>query len=79
MLITIKNVNETISQRSAKPRVQACIADELLFKRSLTGSEIIGTFTTKNKSEKAAKMTLLKVSEIANSEPEKWCDLLHNF
>ena len=39
---------------------------ELQFKGGLSGSEIIGTFTTKNEAEKVAKMALLKVGAITN-------------
>ncbi len=38
---------------------------ELQFKGGLSGSEIIGKFTTKNEAEKAAKMALLKVGAIS--------------
>lgn len=37
---------------------------ELQFKGGLSGSEIIGTFTTKNEAEKVAKMALLKAGAI---------------
>jgi len=37
---------------------------ELQFKGGLSGSEIIGTFTTKSEAEKIAKMALLKVGAI---------------
>jgi len=37
---------------------------ELQFKGGLYGSEIIGTFTTKNEAEKVAKMALLKAGAI---------------
>ena len=37
---------------------------ELQFKGGLSGSEIIGTFTTKTEAEKAAKMALLKAGAI---------------
>jgi hypothetical protein len=37
---------------------------ELVFKGGLSGSEIIGTFTTKNEAEKVAKMALLKAGAI---------------
>lgn len=37
---------------------------ELQLKGGLTGSEIIGTFTTKSEAEKVAKMAVLKVGAI---------------
>ncbi len=37
---------------------------ELQYKGGLSGSEIIGTFTTKNEAEKVAKMALLKAGAI---------------
>jgi hypothetical protein len=37
---------------------------ELQFKGGLSGSEIIGIFTTKNEAEKVAKMSLLKAGAI---------------
>ena len=37
---------------------------ELQFKWGLSGSEIIGTFITKNEAEKVAKMALLKAGAI---------------
>ena len=38
---------------------------ELQFKGGFSGSEIIGTFTTKTEAEKVAKMALLKAGAIA--------------
>jgi len=37
---------------------------ELQYKGGLSGSEIIGTFTTKTEAEKVAKMALLKAGAI---------------
>ncbi len=37
---------------------------ELQFKGGLSGSEIIGTFITKNEAEKVAKMALIKAGAI---------------
>ena len=57
-----------------KPTIRSTLVDilfsadmkrmELQFKGGLSGSEIIGTFTTKNEAEKVAKMALLKAGAI---------------